>query len=297
MKQEFEQNDLDAMFRGIEKIAEKNTVINEGDYYVDGLLYCGVCNTAKQCEVELFGQKRKPFCICKCRKEELEEEERQRKHQEQMLRIRKLRNMGFPESEMHSWTFAMDAGGNTKITKIAMNYVENFEEMKKRGKGLLLYGGVGTGKTFISACIVNALIDRDIPCLMTNFARLVNTISGMYDGKQQYIDNLNKFDLIVIDDLAAERGTEYMNEIVQNIIDCRYRAGLPTIITTNLSASEIKNPVDVRKQRTYSRLLEMCIPIEVTGKDRRKMKLKSDYEELNDILGLRRFTSRNAERK
>lgn len=280
------QEDIEVIFTGIEKRAESKANVNEGDYYVDGLLYCGKCNTPKQCKVELFGKIRTPFCICKCRVEELEAEKREAERQERLIRIRKLRNMGFPESEMHSWTFAADDRKNDKISKIAMNYVENFEEMKKRGKGLLLYGTVGTGKTFASACIVNALIDRGVPCLMTNFARLVNTIHGMYDGKQQYIDGLNRFDLVVIDDLAAERDTEYMNEIVQNIIDCRYRAGLPTIITTNLSAEEIKNPVDVRKQRTYSRLLEMCIPVEVVGKDRRKEKLRQDYNELNDLLGL-----------
>lgn len=280
------QDDIEVIFDGINKRVENNTRINEGDYYVDGLLYCGKCNTPKQCRVELFGKIRTPYCICKCRVDEIEAEKKEQERQARLIRVKKLRSMGFPESEMHSWTFANDDNKNAKISKIALNYVENFEEMKKRGKGLLFYGTVGTGKTFSAACIANALIDRGIPCLMTNFARLVNTIHGMYDGKQQYIDGLNRFDLVVIDDLAAERDTEYMNEIVQNIIDCRYRAGLPTIVTTNLSAEEIKNPADVRKQRTYSRLLEMCIPIEVAGKDRRKEKLRHDYNELNDLLGL-----------
>ncbi|MGA4517392.1 ATP-binding protein [Solibacillus silvestris] len=274
------------MFSSIEKNAESRTAVNEGDYLVDGLLYCGKCNTPKQCRVMLFGEERTPYCICKCRKEELEAEEERQRQQELQLKIMKLRNMGFPESEMQGWTFAKDDRTNEKITKIAMNYVENFAEMKKRGKGLLFYGSVGTGKTFTAACISNALIDRGIPCLMTNFSRLVNTISGMYDGKQQYIDGLNRFHLMVIDDLAAERDTEFMNEIVFNIIDSRYRAGLPTIVTTNLSSNELNNPTDVKRQRTYSRLLEMCIPIAVEGKDRRKQKLRDDYNELNELLGL-----------
>lgn len=264
-----------SIISGIEQRAANSIKAEEGDYIVDGLLYCGKCNTPKQCQIDLFGQERTPFCICKCRQEELEAEEAERRRRERSLRIQELRKMGFPESEMHKWTFAADDGENAKISKVALNYVENFETMLKRGKGLLLYGTVGTGKTFYSACIANALIDRGHPCLVTNFARLVNTISGMYDGKQDYIDGLNKFDLLVLDDLASERDTEYMNEIVQNIIDSRYRAGLPTIITTNLTSEEIKNPADIRKQRTFSRLLEMCIPVEVTGKDRRRKKLKS----------------------
>lgn len=194
--------------------------------------------------------------------------------------------MGFPDSEMEKWSFDKDDLSNEKISTIARKYVDNFDEMKSRGKGLLFYGSVGTGKTFMSACIANALIEKGHPCLVTNFARLCNTISGMFDGKQQYIDGLDKFHLLVIDDLASERDTEYMGEIVQNIIDARYRSGLPLIITTNLTADELKHPAEMRKKRIYSRLFEMCVPIEVKGKDRRKEKIKSDYKDLEELLGL-----------
>lgn len=274
------------MLESIESRASQAIKAEEGDYEIDGILYCGKCNTPKQVEIELFGAIRKPFCLCKCAAEKRDAEAAEWDRMQRDLRIKEMRKMGFPESEMSKWTFAADDGTNPKISKVAMNYVENFAEMRRRGKGLLMFGTVGTGKTFYSACIVNALIDKGYPCMITNFARLVNTISGMYDGKQQYIDGLNRFDLLVIDDLAAERNTEYMNEIVYNIIDSRYRAGLPTIITTNLSADEIKNPADISKQRTYSRLLEMCVPVEVEGRDRRRAKLIEDHAELKDMLGL-----------
>lgn len=258
----------------------------QGDYIVDGLLYCGKCHTKKQTRIELFGQIKTPMCLCKCEVEKREAERKEIERQQRLMRIEDMRKVGFSEKEMRDWTFANDDKQNPKISAIAKNYVDNFETMKERKKGLLLYGPVGTGKSYHAAEIVNALIDKGYPCLMTNFSRLVNTIQGMYDGKQQYIDGLNKFDLLVIDDLAAERDTEFMNEIVFNIIDNRYRSGLPMIITTNLTAEELKNPADMRKQRTYSRLLEMTIPVEVNGVDRRRKILKNDYSDLSDILGL-----------
>lgn len=273
-------------FERIEENASKAIALDEKDYIFEGLWYCHKCNTPKQCRVELFGQIRTPMCLCKCEKAKRDEEEAEHKRRERLEQIKNLRKAGFPESDMEDWTFSADDGANPKITKIATKYVENFPEMLQRGKGLLFFGTVGTGKTFYSACIVNALIDRGYPCLVTNFARLVNTISGMYTGKQEYIDSLNRFDLLVIDDLAAERDTEYMNEIVQNVIDSRYRAGLPTIITTNLTDEELKKPIEIHRQRVFSRLLEMCIPIEVEGKDRRRKKLINDHAELKDILGL-----------
>jgi DNA replication protein DnaC len=185
-----------------------------------------------------------------------------------------------------NWTFKNDDGKNPKLSEAMKNYVNNFTDFKKEGKGLLLFGTVGTGKTYLAACIANSLIDKDYRVLMTNFARLCNTISGMYDGKQEYIDGLSKFDLLVIDDLASERDTEFMAEIVHNIIDSSYRSGKPLIVTTNLAAEELKNPAEIRKQRIYSRLFEMCLPVEVKGADRRKQKLKDDYKELEDLLDL-----------
>lgn len=266
--------------------AEKNIQRSEEDYIKDGLLYCHKCNTPKQVEIELFGQIRKPYCLCQCEIERREKEEIERKKRELEIRIKDLRRMGFPDSEMSSWRFESDDRTNEKLSSVARKYVDHFDEMKEKGKGLLFFGTVGTGKTFMAACIANALIDKGHPCLVTNFARLTNTISGMFEGKQEYIDGLDRFDLLVIDDLASERDTEYMNEIVMNIIDARYRSGKPLIITTNLTGTELKNPADVKKQRIYSRLFEICIPFEVKGADRRQTKLKNDYDELSDILGL-----------
>lgn len=278
--------DLSNVFNGIEERAKQSIKAAEGDFIVDGLLYCHKCNTKKQCKVEVFGRERIVPCLCKCEVEKRDREEAERKKIERMMEIQKLRRMGFPESEMYKWTFAADDMEHPKISSVMHNYAGNFDKMRQKGKGLLLYGSVGSGKSFYAACIVNHLIDEGIPCLMTNFSRLVNTIQGMYDGKQEYIDGLNRFDLLVIDDLSAERDTEFMNEIIFNIIDSRYRAGLPLIITTNMTADEIKHPADIRKQRIYSRLLEMTIPIEVSGYDRRRQKLKDDYSEFSDILGL-----------
>lgn len=274
-------------FRNIEKRASGAIKQEDGDYLSDdGLLMCGKCHTPKQVRIEVFGELRTPMCLCQCAKAHLEAEAEERQRQERMERIRGLRKMGFSDADMQGWTFANDDNSNKRVSEIARRYAENFREMKDRGKGLLLYGTVGTGKTFAAACIANALIDKGVPALVTNFARLTNTIGGMYEGKQQYIDGLSRFDLLVIDDLASERDTEYMNEIVFQIIDSRYRSGLPLIVTTNLTAEEIKHPAEVKRQRIFSRLLEMCIPVEVKGADRRKEALKLDFNELKDLLGL-----------
>ena len=275
------------ILENIEKKASQNIQKNEDDYIDDeGLLVCGHCHTRKQIVAELFGEIRRPYCLCKCASEKLKAEEEKMKKTDLMIRIKNLRKAGFPDGEMTDYTFEKDDCANEKLSSIAKRYVENFARMFEDGKGLIFYGNVGSGKTFISTCIANALIDKGRPCMVTNFARLVNTLGNKFEGKQDYLDGLNKFSLLVIDDLAAERDTEYMNEIIYNIIDSRYRSRKPLIVTTNLNLEELTNPTDIKKQRVYSRLLEMCLPVEVKGENRRLRKTTNNYLEYKELLGL-----------
>lgn len=249
---------------------------------IDGILRCKTCGSAVETEIEVFGMKRIVRCICKCRENEIargKEEERQQE-------LARKRRVCFAETNMSAWTFANDDGKNPKLTEVMKNYVEHFTEFRRNGKGLLLYGSVGTGKTYASACVANALIDEGYSVLMTNFASLVNQLQGMFEGKQEYINSLNRYALLIIDDLGAERKTEYMAEMVFNIIDSRYRSGLPMIITTNLTAEELKKPQEVTYSRIYDRVLERCHPVKVDGNSRRREKLKEDFEYTQTKLGL-----------
>ena len=257
-----------------------------GDYMKDGFVYCGRCNTPREAVVSLLGGEYIKPCMCKCREEADNRRKAQEEKERAMLRVTRLKTLGFPDEEMATWTFSRDADPDSKVSRIARNYVENFDEFSKTGKGILFYGTVGTGKTFLSACIVNALIEKGHPCLCTNFARITNTIQNKWNDRQEYLDSLNRFDLLVIDDLAAERDTEYMGEIVMNIIDSRYRANKPIIVTTNLTRAELRNPQNIRRERVFSRLFEMCVMVEVSGTDRRKQKAIDDYKHYAELLGL-----------
>lgn len=248
----------------------------------DGLLYCSNCNTKVQTRVEFMGIKKTVRCICACKRKELESYEDQKKLEE----IDRQRRICFEEANMANWNFKNDDRQNIKISDAMQRYVNNFTEFKKDGKGLLLYGTVGTGKTYYSACIANALIDKGYSCLMTNFARLTNKIQGMFEGKQEYIDSLNRYSLLIIDDLGVERKTEYMAEQVYNIIDARYRSGLPFIITTNLTWEELTKPSEIAYSRIYDRVVERCFPVEVTGISRRRQNVKDTFADVRSKLGL-----------
>lgn len=278
--------DIKVMVDALEARASQAIKAEEGDYIgEDGLLYCHKCNTRKQTEVMLFGSIRRPMCMCKCAAAKRAAEEDEYKRREFEERVKELRRVGFPEAEMRNWTFSNDDLTNEQITKAAQRYVENFSELRKSGKGLLLYGNTGTGKTYTACEIANALIDQGYPVLVTNFARILNTLQGTFE-KQEYIDNFQSYQLLVIDDLGIERDTAYAKEQVFNIIDSRYRSGLPMIITTNLTMEKIKNPEDIENRRIYDRILERCFPIEVGGSSRRRKAVRDDYDTMKNLLGL-----------
>ena len=77
-----------------------------------------------------------------------------------------------------------------------------------------------------------------------------------------------------------------MNEQIFQVIDARYRANLPMIITTNLSIDEIKKTSNLEYSRIYDRIIERCFPIEVKGQNRRHKAVRESYSDMKELLGL-----------
>jgi DNA replication protein DnaC len=214
--------------------------------------------------------------------------EAEKRAREEAMRIDSLRTLAFPDSDcnMLQCTFDKDDGARPDVTAGMKNYCENFPYLRRLGKGILLYGTVGTGKSFFAACIVNDLVSKGYRCMMTTFPRLTNQISALWDGKQEFIDDLTRYDLIAIDDLGVERDTEYMNEHITMIVDALYRAKVPLVITSNYTPKQMKGESEIRRQRIYDRLIEQCHPVEMSGESRRVIKGRKDYLEMKKLLGV-----------
>jgi len=253
----------------------------------DGLLYCGKCRTPKEAyfpadKATLFGRDRHPAeCDCqRAQRMEREAAEQQRKHRD---KVEELKRRGFTDPAMREWTFANDNGRNPQM-KTARFYVEHWEDMKAGNIGYLLWGSVGTGKSYLAGCIANALMEQEVPVCMTNFAAILNDLAASFAGRNEYISRLCSFPLLIIDDFGMERGTEYGLEQVYNVIDSRYRSRKPLIVTTNLTLEELQHPEDTAHARIYDRLLEMCSPLCFTGENLRKAAAQGKMEQLKRLL-------------
>ena len=201
---------------------------------------------------------------------------------ERMQRLNILKSMCFQDSALYCWTFENDNGRNPLISK-AKIYAEKWSDMLSKNIGLLLWGEVGTGKTYFAACIANALVENCVSVKMTNFSTILNDLFYEND-KNQYIDRLNNHNLLIIDDLGIERDTEYALEQVYNIIDARYKSNKPLIVTTNLTITEIKNPVSTAHKRIYDRVLEMCVPVKFDGENFRQQKAAEKMKAIKTIF-------------
>ena len=84
----------------VEEAAADHIKEEPGDYYKDGLLYCGKCHTQKQIEVTLFGKTRKPYCLCKCAADELKREEREQRERERKAKIEERRKQAFSDPSL-----------------------------------------------------------------------------------------------------------------------------------------------------------------------------------------------------
>lgn len=285
------------MMESFASTALKNQERHQGDYFgEDGLLYCGKCGAPRQKFMDFSDplpddpdHKRplKVTAMCECEKEQARREEEAKKAAEAMEKIRKLRAASLMDAQFTVSTF-----DNFRVTKynkknlgLCRRYAEKFSTMMEKNQGLLFWGNVGTGKSFAAACIANYLLEHQVPVMMTSFVKLLEAVQSAKSDESDIIRRLNRAKLVIFDDLGAERSTDYALEKVYNIVDSRYRAGLPMILTSNLTLTEMQEETDIRYMRIYDRVFETCYPMQFTGPSLRKQEAAKRYDEMEKLLG------------
>lgn len=265
-----------------------------GDYAdEEGFLCCGKCHTRKQVDVRLpssgGGVKVERVGVqCECARKRSEAERAAQERADFNARMERLRRDGITDPAYLRYTFAQDDRRNPAVSDVCQRYVENWRDMKADNIGILFYGDVGTGKSFLACAIANALLEKLVSVSVTNFPRILNTLQGSFDDeRQRRIDRLQSYSLLVIDDLGVERDTAYSVEQVYNVIDTRARSGKPLIVTTNLSMKDLQNPPSLAYKRIYDRVLEMCpIRLKLAGASRRVENANSRKDRARRLLGL-----------
>ena len=252
----------------------------------DALKYCGKCHTPKEAfypaELQAQGFTKHPV-MCKCAAERREREEAERRDFERMTRITTLRSEAFRDIPAAGWRF--DHAVVTPQLAKAKEYAANWDSFKQDGIGLLLFGDVGTGKSYAAGCIANALIDRMESVLFVGMADVVNRMQGNFGAdRDRYIKSLMRPDLLILDDLGAERNTSFGKERVFDVVDKRLLTGKPMIVTTNIPLSVMKQAADLDDRRIFDRILEVCVPIRFDGENFRKGNASANIKKAAEML-------------
>lgn len=271
---------MENLFEVLGNISERGNRINENDYIgEDGFYHCSICHQPKQCKIEVGGIAMTVNCICKCREKELEEEKRLAKYNNKLIRAEEYTDLRF-----NYFADLKDDDGSSQ-TEISKKYINNFEEFKKEGNGLLMLGGVGAGKTWQAVMIANELKKQKYITLVTSSTNVVQELHAReFDGKSDYLNGLSVFDLIVLDDLGAERGTSYGQEQMKLFIDTVYNKKISLVVTTNIPQAELKNPKEVEQARIYSRIIERCYPVVFKNEDRRRKQGQNAFNKMHELL-------------
>jgi DNA replication protein DnaC len=156
--------------------------------------------------------------------------------------------------------------------QVVKRFVREIDENLDAGRGLWFYGSVGTGKTTLAMLVSRAALDAGRSVAIYSLPRLLAEIRATFeDGSEgsyvEFLDRLAAVDLLHIDDVGAERTSDWVLEQLYSIVNARYEDERSMIITTNLERNEL---VDQIRERTVSRLEEMCTLVPLYGEDARR---------------------------
>jgi DNA replication protein DnaC len=154
-------------------------------------------------------------------------------------------------------------------------YVDDLEANLSAGRGAWLFGTAGTGKTTLAMLVSKMALEAGHSVAIYSLPKLLARIRRTYDsepGGDSYLtffERLTSVDLLHIDDLGAEKSSDWVLEQLYALVNERYEAQRSILVTTNLDEAELKQQIG---RRTVSRLVEMCgdCMIPMHGDDRRE---------------------------
>jgi DNA replication protein DnaC len=158
------------------------------------------------------------------------------------------------------------------VVREVRRYVDGIEANLDAGRGLWFEGDVGTGKTTLAMLVSKAALDAGRSVAIYSLPRLLAEIRKTYDEQSEHsylelLDRLSRVDLLHIDDLGAEKTSEWVLEQLYSIVNTRYEEQRSLTVTTNLAPHELESQIGAR---TVSRLVEICgDPLPLYGHDRR----------------------------
>ena len=156
------------------------------------------------------------------------------------------------------------------IVAATRRFADSIDSKLDAGRGLWFMGEVGTGKTTLAMLVSKAALEAGRSVAIYSLPRLLNEIRDTHRAERSHVDLLDRLtavDLLHIDDVGAERSTDWVLEELYSIVNARYEDERSMVITTNIVDHEAL--CEQIAERTVSRLTEMCDQLPLGGEDKR----------------------------
>ena len=224
----------------------------------DGILVCGKCGEPRERMFPAGGIFKEPHLVptmCRCQREEADRQREEAERAEKRRRTERLRKQCFPSSGRYAFcTFDADDGRNATQSTVCKAFAATFDP--KDPEGLVLY-----------------------------------LMESSFEKRSGNLERILAPDLLILEDLGAQRSTEYVMEHVYDVIDGRYKAGKPMVITTNFDFREriLNATADDPWGRVFDRIVEVGFPVKYDGNSRRReigMKNRKDFKRKLGIEGI-----------
>jgi DNA replication protein DnaC len=156
--------------------------------------------------------------------------------------------------------------------QVVRRYVRDLDANLEAGRGLWFFGDVGTGKTTLAMLVSRTALERGRSVAIYSLPRLLAEIRQTFETAAEgsyvdFLDRLAAVDLLHVDDVGAEKTSEWVLEQLYAIVNARYEEERSILVTTNLERDELVEQV---RERTVSRLEEMCTLVPLFGEDARR---------------------------
>lgn len=264
--------------------------LKENEVIKDNMIYCTICGETKiyvgnDWKGNIVARK----CVCSCFEKEQQRLREEEEKRNKITRIERLKNRSLIDERYRDKKFKdLELTNNSfaNAYKRCKTYCEISNEVYEKGYGIYLYGNSGVGKTMLTSCMANELMEKEYTVLFTNFFEILKAIRNTFNNRtsetdDSIINNIADVDFLFIDDLGTESmsknsGDNFTQDKIFEIINKRYNKKKPTIFSSNYTIRELvesRNFMD----KTVDRINEMSSAvIEIKGESYRTKKVKSE---------------------
>lgn len=251
-------------------------------------LVCKKCGEKRYFQKENFVV----VCSCKCQIEADKERERKQELEQKMERLKNLKAVSLLGKRYKEASFEkLDLDREEEFIQAVercKKFCERWEQVQAKGLGIYLYGVHGTGKTLLTACIGNKLLEKGVAVLFTSFLEIARVLKDKYSRNESvlgFMQNLEQVDLLILDDIGTEvivkssKEKSWLQEKIYEIINARYVQKKSTIFSSNESIQDLHIKCGM-ESKTIDRIGEMStVRLEIKGTSYREKNRQKEHRE------------------